>query len=62
MVFLLITLFNFNYLVVFCLILPSFRRYMEEKVQLAKVDVDAGVKAKFSGLVADAGVSALCVF
>lgn len=35
--------------------------YMEEKVPLAKVDVDAGVKAKFSDLVADAGISVLRV-
>jgi len=34
---------------------------MAEQVPLAKVDIDAGVKAKFSDLVADAGSAALRV-
>jgi len=34
-------------------------RYMAEQLRLAKVDVDAGVKAKFSDLVANAGSAAL---
>jgi hypothetical protein len=36
-------------------------RYMAEQVPLAKVDVDAAVKAKFGDLVADAGTAALRV-
>jgi len=34
---------------------------MTEKVPLVKVDVDAGVKSKFSDLVTDASISVLCV-
>jgi hypothetical protein len=32
---------------------------MEEKVPLADVDIDSGVKSKFGELVMDAGMSAL---
>jgi len=40
---------------------PIFCRYMAEQVPLTAVDVDAGVKVKFSDLVADAGSVALWI-
>jgi septal ring factor EnvC (AmiA/AmiB activator) len=50
-----------NVCFVFSLIhfLLCFARYMAKQIPLAAVDVSAGVNAKFSDLVVDAGVSAL---
>lgn len=53
--------FNFVWRAHFYVTLYVVCRFMEEKVPLAEVDVQAGMKAKFGDLVMDAGMSALRV-